>query len=237
MKRPPWQSRSCFAASDKTKMPKSRVQVPLKSLRRERESHAEKGINGETESEASEADSNGKEKAAVLEMRPEAPRWGPADGRLRPLLLMDPLKSLGRLGMLVLPAPPLAAAAPGSAKSKFFEDDEESEEGEEVEEGSEGRGEGIQLACLLTVSTLGLCNDQGLGRLYCRFNLTYSWLGIWRVSFVLYSAFHNTHFKAALHKMNGLPSLTSLLHFIHEADMANKKTTLPFKVLGSVNDI
>uniref|UniRef100_A0A673L0V3 Protein phosphatase 1G n=1 Tax=Sinocyclocheilus rhinocerous TaxID=307959 RepID=A0A673L0V3_9TELE len=77
-------------------------------------SYAEKTINGETGSRASETDSNGKEKAA-----------GAGDAKS---------VSTGDAGPSCSSS---AAAAPGSAKSKFFEDSEESEEGEDEEDGSE----------------------------------------------------------------------------------------------------
>ncbi len=62
-------------------------------------------------------------------------------------------------------------------------------------------------------STLGLCNDQGSGSLVLQIQSHIQLTWYLKSKFCLYSAFHNTHFKAALHKMNGLPSLTSLLHF------------------------
>ncbi|KAI2657549.1 Protein phosphatase 1G [Labeo rohita] len=102
-------------------------------------SHAEKAINGETESGASEADSNGKEKAATA---------GDAAGGSKMRACRRAAASSGSSGSASGGAAEKsgdagpscsssAAAAPGSAKSKFFEDSEESEEGEDEEEGSE----------------------------------------------------------------------------------------------------
>ncbi|KAK2896407.1 hypothetical protein QQF64_006133 [Cirrhinus molitorella] len=102
-------------------------------------SHAEKGINGEMESGASEADSNGKEKAASA---------GDAAGGSKMRACRRAAASSGgggsssdgsaeKSGDAGPSCSSSAAPAPGSAKSKFFEDSEESEEGEEEEEGSE----------------------------------------------------------------------------------------------------
>ncbi|XP_052469703.1 protein phosphatase 1G [Carassius gibelio] len=91
----------------------------------EERSHAEKAVNGETGSRASEADSNGKEKAA-----------GAGDAAAG-----SKMRACRRAAASASDAGPScsssAAPAPGSAKSKFFEDSEESEEGEDEEEGSE----------------------------------------------------------------------------------------------------
>ncbi|XP_067278711.1 protein phosphatase 1G [Pseudorasbora parva] len=97
-------------------------------------SHAEKAINGETECGASAADSNGKEKASaagdaaegskIRACRRAAASSGSASA--------GPAEKSGDAGPSCSSS---AAPAPGSAKSKFFEDSEESEEGEE--EGSE----------------------------------------------------------------------------------------------------
>ncbi|XP_016360580.1 protein phosphatase 1G-like [Sinocyclocheilus anshuiensis] len=103
-------------------------------------SRAEKGINGETESGASEADSNGKEKAAgagdaaggskMRACRRAAASGGgsASDGSA---------EKSGSTGDAGPSCSSSAAPAPGSAKSKFFEDCEESEEGEDEEDGSE----------------------------------------------------------------------------------------------------
>uniref|UniRef100_A0A673KV07 Protein phosphatase 1G n=1 Tax=Sinocyclocheilus rhinocerous TaxID=307959 RepID=A0A673KV07_9TELE len=104
-------------------------------------SYAEKTINGETGSRASETDSNGKEKAAGAgdaaggsKMRAcrraaaSGGSSGSSDGSAEKSV------STGDAGPSCSSS---AAAAPGSAKSKFFEDSEESEEGEDEEDGSE----------------------------------------------------------------------------------------------------
>ncbi len=175
---------------------------------------AEKGINGETESEASEADSNGKKAAGAgdaaggSKMRAcrRAAVSAASDGSA---------KKSGSTGDAGPSCSSSAAAAPGSAKSKFFEDDEESEEGEEVEEGSEEEVRGTA-SMFADSSTLGLCNDQGSGALVLQVQSHIQLTWYLESMFFLYIAFHNTHLhihKAALHKMNGIPSLTSLLHF------------------------
>uniref|UniRef100_A0A9J8AYG9 Protein phosphatase 1G n=2 Tax=Cyprinus carpio TaxID=7962 RepID=A0A9J8AYG9_CYPCA len=92
----------------------------------EKKSPAEKGINGETGSRASGADSNGKEKAAGA---------GDAAGGSR--MRACRRAASGTTGDAGPSCSSSAAPAPGSAKSKFFEDSEESEEGEDEEEGSE----------------------------------------------------------------------------------------------------
>lgn len=102
-------------------------------------SHAEKGINGETECGASEADSNGKEKAAgagdVAEgSKMRACRRAAASGGGSGSASDGSGEKSGDAGPSCSSS---AAPAPGSAKSKFFEDSEESEEGEDEEEGSE----------------------------------------------------------------------------------------------------
>ncbi|XP_016304986.1 protein phosphatase 1G-like [Sinocyclocheilus anshuiensis] len=101
-------------------------------------SHAEKAINGEMGSRASETDSNGKEKAAGAgdaaggsKMR--ACRRAAASGGSSGSSDGSAEKS-GDAGPSCSSS---AAPAPGSAKSKFFEDSEESEEGEDEEDGSE----------------------------------------------------------------------------------------------------
>lgn len=100
-------------------------------------SHAEKGINGETESEASEADSNGKEKAAGAGDAAGGSKMRACRRAAASAASDGSAKKSGSTGDAGPSCSSSAAAAPGSAKSKFFEDDEESEEGEEVEEGSE----------------------------------------------------------------------------------------------------
>lgn len=104
-------------------------------------SHAAKGINGETECGASEADSNGKEKAAgvggVAEgSKMRACRRAAASGGGSGSASDGSGEKSGSTGDAGPSCSSSAAPAPGSAKSKFFEDSEESEEGEE-EEGSE----------------------------------------------------------------------------------------------------
>uniref|UniRef100_A0A673HC37 protein-serine/threonine phosphatase n=1 Tax=Sinocyclocheilus rhinocerous TaxID=307959 RepID=A0A673HC37_9TELE len=103
-------------------------------------SRAEKGINGETESGASEADSNGKEKAAGAgdaaggsKMR-ACRRAAASEGGSASDGSAEKSGSTGDAGPSCSSS---AAPAPGSAKSKFFDDCEESEEGEDEEDGSE----------------------------------------------------------------------------------------------------
>uniref|UniRef100_A0A672L8A1 protein-serine/threonine phosphatase n=1 Tax=Sinocyclocheilus grahami TaxID=75366 RepID=A0A672L8A1_SINGR len=101
-------------------------------------SHAEKAINGETGSRASETDSNGKEKAggagdAAGGSKMRACRRAAASGGSSGSSDGSAEKS-GDAGPSCSSS---AAPAPGSAKSKFFEDSEESEEGEDEEDGSE----------------------------------------------------------------------------------------------------
>lgn len=99
-------------------------------------SHAEKGINGEMESGASEVNSSKKAAAGAGDAaggskiracrRAAASGAGSAsDG------------SAEKSGDAGPSCSSSAAPAPGSAKSKFFEDSEESEEGEDEEDGSE----------------------------------------------------------------------------------------------------
>ncbi|KTF93321.1 hypothetical protein cypCar_00004142 [Cyprinus carpio] len=99
-------------------------------------SHAEKGINGEMESGASEVNSSKKKAAGAGDAaggskiracrRAAASGAGSAsDG------------SAEKSGDAGPSCSSSAAPAPGSAKSKFFEDSEESEEGEDEEDGSE----------------------------------------------------------------------------------------------------
>lgn len=103
-------------------------------------SNADKGINGETECVASETDSNGKAKleetAGGSKMR-ACRRAGAASGGSS----ADGNSSEGEKAGATADAGPScsssAAPAPGSAKSKFFEDSDESEEGEDEEEGSD----------------------------------------------------------------------------------------------------
>ncbi|XP_066535962.1 protein phosphatase 1G [Hoplias malabaricus] len=104
---------------------------------------AQKGINGETECEVPDTDSNGKAKAKVAgasvggsKMR--ACRRAAASsggGSVAGDSSSDGEKAgtTGDAG----PSCSSAASAPGSAKSKFFEDSDESEDGEDEEEGSD----------------------------------------------------------------------------------------------------
>lgn len=110
----------------------------------DQKSHAEKGINGEMECEASEMDSNGKAKASetgeaaggskMRACRRAAASSGGSSGG-------DSSSSEGEKAGPTGDAGPScsssAAPAPGSAKSKFFEDSDESEDGEDEEEGSD----------------------------------------------------------------------------------------------------
>lgn len=101
-------------------------------------SHAEKGINGETECGASEADSNGKKAAGAGDVaegsKMRACRRAAASGGGSGSASGGSGEKSGDAGPSCSSS---AAPAPGSAKSKFFEDSEESEEGEDEEEGSE----------------------------------------------------------------------------------------------------
>ncbi|KAG1941661.1 protein phosphatase 1G [Pimephales promelas] len=95
---------------------------------------AEKAINGEAECKAPEAGSNGNQKAAgagdgAEGSKMRACRRAAASGSAS-------AGSRGSTGDAGPSCSSSAAPAPGSAKSKFFEDSEESE-GEEEEEGSE----------------------------------------------------------------------------------------------------
>ncbi|KAG9275083.1 protein phosphatase 1G [Astyanax mexicanus] len=106
-------------------------------------SHAEKGINGEVECEAPEADSNGKAKAGetgdaaggskMRACRRAAASSGGSSG--------SGDSSEGEKAGVTGDAGPScsssAAPAPGSTKSKFFEDSDESEDGEEEEGASD----------------------------------------------------------------------------------------------------
>uniref|UniRef100_A0A8C1CAY3 Protein phosphatase 1G n=2 Tax=Cyprinus carpio TaxID=7962 RepID=A0A8C1CAY3_CYPCA len=108
----------------------------------EKKSPAEKGINGETGSRASGADSNGKEKAAGAGdaaggSRMRACRRAAASGASSGSASDGSAGKSGTTGDAGPSCSSSAAPAPGSAKSKFFEDSEESEEGEDEEEGSE----------------------------------------------------------------------------------------------------
>uniref|UniRef100_A0A8B9H7Q2 Protein phosphatase 1G n=1 Tax=Astyanax mexicanus TaxID=7994 RepID=A0A8B9H7Q2_ASTMX len=87
-------------------------------------SHAEKGINGEVECEAPEADSNGKAKAAS-----SGGSSGSGDS--------SEGEKAGVTGDAGPSCSSSAAPAPGSTKSKFFEDSDESEDGEEEEGASD----------------------------------------------------------------------------------------------------
>uniref|UniRef100_A0AAR2JPH6 Protein phosphatase 1G n=1 Tax=Pygocentrus nattereri TaxID=42514 RepID=A0AAR2JPH6_PYGNA len=108
-------------------------------------SHTEKGINGETECEASETDSNGTAKASeageaaggskMRACRRAAASSGGSSG------VGDSSSSSGGEKAAATgdagPSCSSAAPAPGSAKSKFFEDSDESDDGEDEEEGSD----------------------------------------------------------------------------------------------------
>lgn len=104
--------------------------------------HAEKGINGEVESGGSEADSNGKEKAsgagtAAEGSKMRACRRVAASSGGSGSSSEGSSEKPGSTGDAGPSCSSSAAPAPGSAKSKFFEDSEESEEGEEEERGSD----------------------------------------------------------------------------------------------------
>ncbi|TRY91538.1 hypothetical protein DNTS_004976 [Danionella cerebrum] len=93
-------------------------------------SQAEKGINGEVESGASEADRNGKEQASGAGHATDGSKMRACR---RAAAFGGSGSSTGDAGPSCSSS---AATASGSTKSKFFEDSEESEEGEE-EGGSE----------------------------------------------------------------------------------------------------
>ncbi|XP_056617551.1 protein phosphatase 1G [Triplophysa dalaica] len=121
------------------KMGKKANQEPSKQCEDVEKTHAEKGINGEVESGASEADSNGKEKAAGAGDSAEGSKMR-ACRRVAAASGGSSSSSSNKPGSTGDAGPSCsssAAPAPGSAKSKFFEDSEESEEGEEEEEGSD----------------------------------------------------------------------------------------------------
>ncbi|XP_026858347.2 protein phosphatase 1G [Electrophorus electricus] len=103
--------------------------------------HIEKGINGEAECGASETDANGKAKAAETG---EAAGGSKTRACRRATVAASSGGSSGaegeKAGVTGDAGPSCsssAAATPGSAKSKFFEDSDESEDGEEEEEGSD----------------------------------------------------------------------------------------------------
>lgn len=121
------------------KMGKKANQEPSKRCEDVEKTHADKGINGEVESGASEADSNGKEKAAGAGNAAEGSKMR-ACRRVAAASGGSSSSSSNKPGSTGDAGPSCsssAAPAPGSAKSKFFEDSEESEEGEEEEEGSD----------------------------------------------------------------------------------------------------
>ncbi|KAB5581953.1 hypothetical protein PHYPO_G00181540 [Pangasianodon hypophthalmus] len=102
--------------------------------------HADKGINGETECGASEADSNGKAKleetAGGSKMR-ACRRAAASCGGSSAAGDAPEGEKAGATADAGPSCSSSAAPAPGSAKSKFFEDSDESDEGEEEEEGSD----------------------------------------------------------------------------------------------------
>ncbi|XP_051504688.1 protein phosphatase 1G-like [Myxocyprinus asiaticus] len=99
---------------------------------------AETGINGKPECGASEADSNGKEKAGGAGSAAESSKVR-ACRRAAASSGGSGSASEGSAGDAGPSCSSSEAPAPGSAKSKFFEDSDESEEGEgEEEEGSDG---------------------------------------------------------------------------------------------------
>ncbi len=124
-------------------------------------SHAEKGINGETESGASEADSNGKKAAGAGDAaggsKVRACRRTAASGGGSGSASDGSAEKSGSTGDAGPSCSSSAAPALGSDESKFFDDSEESEEGEDEEDGSEEEVRGQ----ILDGSRLGLCNGQG----------------------------------------------------------------------------
>lgn len=117
-----------------------------KELEDQDNSHKDKGINGETGCGAAETDSNGKAKTdGVSKIRACRRATASCGGSLAAGDSADREKA----GATVDAGPSCsssAAPAPGSAKSKFFEDSDESdgedeEEGSDEEDGSEQEGE------------------------------------------------------------------------------------------------
>ncbi|XP_062852008.1 protein phosphatase 1G [Trichomycterus rosablanca] len=126
-----------------SKMNKKPAQEASKEPDDSKNPEQEKGINGEIECTASKTDSNGKEKAAETEKAAEfskirACRKATASsGGSSGCGGSSKGEEAGATGDAGPSCSSSAAPAPGSTKSKFFDDSEESEDGEEEEEGSD----------------------------------------------------------------------------------------------------